>query len=90
MGQPARLEEAQIYLQKQPPTPANQMAGPRTHCSPCRNPPPAGKDKLTGGAPTKGSGTNTLMPAVSHAPTPAPALDVIAAPAPAPTDELFK
>ena len=64
------------------------MAGPCTRRSPCRNPPPAGKDELAG-APTDGSGTPapTITPAVSRALTPAPAPT---ASAPASTDELFK
>ena len=50
--------------------------------------PPAGEDELAGVVPTEGSGTPTLTPVVSCAPTPAPAT----APAAAPSSntELFK
>ena len=50
------------------------MIGPRTRCSPCRNPPPGGEDELTGGplgAPIEGSNTPTPFPPVSWAQTPA-------------------
>ena len=49
------------------------MAGPRTHRSPCRNPRPAGEDELAGTALTEGSGTSTLTPVMSCAPTLSPA-----------------
>ena len=49
------------------------MAGPRACRSPYWNPCPAGEDELAGAAPTEGSGTRTLTPVVSRAPTPAPA-----------------
>ena len=62
-GQPAHLEEQKFYRYL-PTHPNNQMAGPRTH----HNPPLGGKDELAG-APTKGNS----IPAISHAPTPAPA-----------------
>ena len=56
------------------------MAGPCAYCSPRRNPPPAGKDKLAGAASTKGSGTLTPTPVVSRALTPAPATSPAVAP----------
>ena len=43
------------------------MAGPKTQC----NLPPAGKDELAGGAPSKGSGTSTPTSAAFRALTPA-------------------
>ena len=54
------------------------MARTPAPCSPCRNPPPTGKDELAGPAPTERCDTYTPALAVSRAPTPAPA------PAPAP------
>ena len=52
------------------------MAGPRTCCSFCPNPPPSGKDELVEGlprAPTKGSNSPTLSLPASRAQTPASA-----------------
>ena len=46
------------------------MAGPRARRSPCRNPPPTGKDEVAGAAPIEGSGTPTQAPAVARFPTP--------------------
>ena len=51
------------------------MAGPRARRSPCRNPPPTGKDEFAGAAPTEGSGTPTQAPAVARAPTPYSAIE---------------
>ena len=50
------------------------MARPLAYRSPRRNPPPTGKDKLTGSALTEGSDTYTPAPVVSHAQTPASTL----------------
>ena len=52
------------------------MAGPRTHRSLCRNPPPDGKNELVRGlpgAPTKGSNTSTPSQPISRAQTSASA-----------------
>ena len=62
------------------------MARPPARRSPCRNPPPTGKDEPAGPAPTEGSDTYTPAPAVSRAPTPAPAPAPAPPLAPAPVD----
>ena len=46
------------------------MTGSRVCWSPCRNPPPTGKDELAGVALSEGSGTPTLIPAMSRVFTP--------------------
>ena len=51
----------------------SQMAKPSACQSLCRNPPPIGKDKFAGAAPTESSGIPTPTPAVSRAFTPVPA-----------------
>ena len=54
--------------------------------SPCRNPPPTGKDEPAGLALTEGNDTYTLALAMSHATTPAPAPPLAPLLAPAPVD----
>ena len=49
------------------------MAKPLACRNPCWNPPPAGENELAGTVPTKGSGTPTPTPVMSHFPTLAPA-----------------
>lgn len=63
------------------------MARSRTHWSLCRNPLPAGEDKLAGGVFTEGIGTPayTPTPVIFYAPTSAPT----PTPAPAPPKDTY-
>ena len=64
------------------------MAGPRACRSPRWNSPPASEDELASAALTEGSSTPTPTAVVSHAPT--PALATALAAAPSSDNELFK